>query len=223
MIENVLHPRIVENNEWAITLFVLAFAAIAVTKSVFSSRFADFTNLIFSDKFIKIYRDSSHLKSGFTIALFLIQVISIAFFIQLSFASFGYVSKTDWVKFIQIIALLFYFILSKYLIDKIIATAFNMEEFADQFNLQKVIYRTYIGLILLPINVILYYYDVLSKNTILIFIPILLITNIITYIVLIKNNHKIIFSKIFYFILYLCALEIAPYYFIYYWFTKGIV
>ena len=223
MIENVLHPRIVENNEWATALFIVAFATIAVTKSIFANRFADFANLIFSDKFIKVYKDSSHLKSGFTIALFFIQVISIAFFIQLSLAHFGYISKTDWVKFIQIIACLFYFILSKYLIDKIIATSFNMEEFADQFNLQKVIYRTYIGLILLPINVILYYYDVLSKNMILLIIPILLITNTITYIVLIKNNHKIIFSKIFYFILYLCALEIAPYYFIYYWFTKGIV
>ena len=223
MIENVLHPRIVENREWATILFVLSFATIAMTRSVFANRFTDFANLIFSDKFIKVYKDSSHLKSGFTIALFLVQVISIAFFIQLSLASYGYISKTDWVKFIQIITLLFYFILSKYLIDKIIGTAFDIEEFVDQFNLQKVNYRSYIGLIILPINVILYYYNVLSRNAILIIIPILLITNIITYIVLIKTNHKIIFSKMFYFILYLCALEIAPYYFIYYWFTKGIV
>lgn len=223
MIENVLHPRIVENREWATILFVLSFATIAMTRSVFANRFTDFANLIFSDKFMKVYKDSSHLKSGFTIALFLVQVISIAFFIQLSLASYGYISKTDWVKFIQIITLLFYFILSKYLIDKIIGTAFDIEEFVDQFNLQKVNYRSYIGLIILPINVILYYYNVLSRNAILIIIPILLITNIITYIVLIKTNHKIIFSKMFYFILYLCALEIAPYYFIYYWFTKGIV
>jgi hypothetical protein len=223
MIENVLHPRIVENREWATALFVLSFATIAMTRSVFANRFTDFANLIFSDKFMKVYKDSSQLKSGFTIALFFVQVISIAFFIQLSLASFGYISKTDWVKFIQIITLLFYFILSKYLIDKIIGTAFDMEEFVDQFNLQKVNYRSYIGLIILPINVILYYYDVLSRNTILMIIPILLITNIITYIVLIKTNHKIIFSKMFYFILYLCALEIAPYYFIYYWFTKGLV
>ena len=38
----------------------------------------------------------------------------------------------------------------------------------------------------------------------------------------IKNYQNIIFSKLFYFILYLCALEIAPYYFMYYWFTKVI-
>ncbi|WP_395049469.1 DUF4271 domain-containing protein, partial [Flavobacterium sp.] len=42
------------------------------------------------------------------------------------------------------------------------------------------------------------------------------------YLVSIKNYQNIIFSKLFYFILYLCALEIAPYYFMYYWFTKGI-
>jgi hypothetical protein len=36
-----------------------------------------------------------------------------------------------------------------------------------------------------------------------------------------KNYQNIIFGKLFYFILYLCAFEIAPYYFMYYWFTKG--
>ena len=223
MIENVLHPRIVENNEWATALFVLAFAIIAVTRSIYVNRFSDFVNLIFSDKFIKVYKDSSHLKSGFTIALFLVQLISIAFFIQLCLAHFGYISKTDWVKYIQIITFLIYFTLSKYLIDKIIATAFNIEEFVDQLNLQKIIYRTYTGLIILPFNIILFYYDQLSKNSIVLIIFILLITNVITYIILIKNNQKIIFSKIFYFILYICGLEIAPYYFIYYWLTKNIV
>jgi hypothetical protein len=38
MIEHVLHPRITENKDWA-TLFVLAFAIIAITKSVYENRF----------------------------------------------------------------------------------------------------------------------------------------------------------------------------------------
>ncbi|MCD8518719.1 MAG: DUF4271 domain-containing protein, partial [Flavobacterium sp.] len=32
---------------------------------------------------------------------------------------------------------------------------------------------------------------------------------------------NLLLRKIFYFILYLCTLEIAPYYFIYNWFTKN--
>ena len=221
MIENVLHPRIVENRDWATLLFVLSFAIIAVTKSLFENRFGDYAKLIFSDKYTKVYRDSSHLFSGFTISLFFVQVISYAFFVQLLLSNFGYASKTDWVLYIQITTFLVFFILSKYLIEKIIATAFNIEEFIEQFNLQKVTYRTYIGLIILPINLILFYYDTISRNFLLILIVILLIINLLTYLVSIKNYQNIIFSKLFYFILYLCTLEIAPYYFMYYWFTKS--
>jgi len=222
MIENVLHPRIIENKEWATLLFVISFATIALTKSVFENRFSDFINLIFSDKYTKVYRDSIHLKSGFTVSLFFIQIVSLAFFIQLSMSHLGYASKTDWIQYIQITTFLIFFILSKFFIDKIIATAFNMEEFVDQFNLQKVIYRTYIGLFLLPINVILFYNESISSTILLFITALILIINVLTYTISIKNYQKLIFSKLFYFILYLCALEIAPYYFMYYWFTKGI-
>lgn len=222
MIDYLLQPRITENKDWATLLFLLSFIIIAFSKSVSENRFNDFINLIFSDKYIKVYRDSSHLKSGFTISLFLVQVISLAFFIQLSLHIFGYASKTDWILYIQITTFLIFFILSKFLIEKIIATSFNIEEFAEQFNLQKVTYRTYIGLFLLPIDIILFYYDNFSRSIPATIIGIVLVINVLTYFISIKNYQNLIFSKLFYFILYLCAFEIAPYYFIYYWFTKGI-
>jgi len=222
MIENTLHLRVIESKDWATILFMLSFATIAITKSAFESRFADFAKLLYSDKYINVYKDSNNLKSGFTIALFFVQIISLAFFMQLVFSFFGYASKTDWILYIQIITLLIFFVLSKFLIEKIIATAFNIEEFTEQFNLQKVIYRTYIGLILLPINIILYYNDSIPRNFLLFLVSIVLTINVLTYLVSIKNYQNLIFSKLFYFILYLCTLEIAPYYFLYYWFTKGI-
>ena len=222
MMENELHLRVIENKDWATILFVLSFAAIAITKSAFENRFADFAKLIYSDKYTNVYKDSSNLKSGFTISLFFVQTISLAFFIQLSLAVFGYASKTDWILYIQIITFLVFFVLSKFLIEKIIATAFDIEEFIEQFNLQKVTFRTYIGLFILPVNIILFYYDSISRNFLIIIISTVVIINILAYLVSIKNYQNIIFSKLFYFILYLCALEIAPYYFMYYCFTKGI-
>jgi len=222
MIDTILHLRIIENNDWATILFVMAFATIAITKSAFENRFADFAKLIYSDKYTNVYKEGSHLKSSFTIALFFVQLISFAFFIQISLSHFGYASKTDWILFIQIITFLIYFVLSKFLIEKIIATAFNIEEIIEQFNLQKVVFRTYIGLFLLPFNIILFYNDGVSRNIMTILVFTVLISCLLTYLVSIKNHQNIIFSKLFYFILYLCALEIGPYYFMYYWFTKGI-
>jgi len=222
MMDHLLQPRMMEARDWAAVVFVVALILIAIARTTFENRFSDFTKLIVSDKYIKVYRDSSNLMSGFTIALFAVQLVAFAFFIQLALYYFGYIkSKTDWIVFIQIFTFLSVFILSKFLIEKIIATAFNIEEFTEQFNLQKVSYRTYIGLLVLPIDLILFYKDNLPKIIIYITIAIVLTINLLTYLFSLKNYQNIIFGKLFYFILYLCALEIAPYYFMYYWFTKS--
>ena len=220
MIEQ-LHPRIIENKDWATLLFVVAFAVVAMTKSAYETRFSEFSKLIFSDKYAKIYRDNSNLKSSFTIGLFFVQIVSFAFFIQLTLHIFGHASKTDWILFIQIATFLLYFILAKYLIEKIVAASFNIDEFADLFNLQKVTYRTYIGVLILPINAVLFYYEHIPKIIPLAIIGVSLCISLYSYFISIKTYQNAIFGKLFYFILYLCALEIAPYYFLYYWITKG--
>ncbi|CAA9198043.1 DUF4271 domain-containing protein [Flavobacterium collinsii] len=219
MIEQ-LHPRILENKDWATLLFVLTFAVVAMTKSAYETRFSEFSKLIFSDKYAKIYRDNNHLRSSFTVGLFFVQIVSYAFFIQLTMHIFGYASKTDWVLFIQLATFLLYFILGKFLIEKIVATSFNIDEFADLFNLQKVTYRTYIGVLILPINAVLFYYDNIPQIVPLAIIAISLCISLYSYFISIKTYQNAIISKLFYFILYLCALEIAPYYFMYYWITK---
>jgi hypothetical protein len=221
MIETVLQPRILEPRDWATYLFVFSFILIAITKTAFESRFSEFIRILVSDKYIKVYKDTSHLMSGFTILLFIVQVISFSFFIQLALNYFGYVSKTDWVIFLRIFTFFGIFVLSKFLIEKIVATIFNIEEFAEQFNLQKVSYRTFIGLILLPINIYLFYNNTSSSILIYCTIVFILIINLFSYLVSLKIYQNLLIGKLFYFILYLCALEIAPYYFIYYLITKN--
>jgi len=221
MIENVLHPRIIENKDWATILFVFSFALVAITKSVFENRFSEFSRLMVSDKYIKIYRDTSQLMSWFNIILFVVQMISFAFFIQIILNYYGYASKKDAISYLQIITFLSVFVLSKFLVEKIIATLFDIEEFEEQFNLHKVSYRTYISLALLPVNVVLFYSNYQSKKLILSIVTAVLIINLWTYLVSLKNYQNLLLAKIFYFILYLCTLEIAPYYFMYYWYTKN--
>ncbi len=221
MMGNTLHERIIENNDWATLLFVFCLALIVITKTAFENRFSDFINLIVSDKYIKIYKDSSNLMSWFTVILFFVQIISLSFFIRYLLLFFEYVKVADWVVFIQIFTFLTFFILSKFLIEKIIATSFNIEEFTEQFNMLKVNYRTYMGILLLPVSIILFYNPMPKPIVIYIILDVLLVINIVIYLKSIKIFQNLIIGKLFYFILYLCALEIAPYYFMYYWFTRS--
>ena len=220
MIALQLHHRLIENKDWATLIIVLSLVFIAIAKSAFESRFNDFIKLIVSNKYNKIYRESSHLMSGFNVLLLMVNLISFSFFIQLIFFHLGIGEKADWILFTRIFTLLTVFILSKFLIEKIIATVFGIEEVIEQFNLQKVTYRTYIGLLLLPLTIILYYSNNIANAIIYSIIIVLLTINLLTYFISLKIYQNFIFSKFFYFILYLCALEMAPYYFIYYLITK---
>jgi hypothetical protein len=222
MLETVLQPRILDSKDWATYLFILSFVFIAIAKSTFETRFKDFLRILVSDKYIKVYKDPSHLMSGFTILLFIVQIISFSFFIQLVLHQLGYVSKNDWIIYIRIFTFFGIFVLSKFLIEKIVAAIFNIDEFAEQFNLQKVSYRTFIGVILLPINIYLFYNNNPSYSLIYYIIGVILIINLFTYFISIKIYQNLFIGKVFYFILYLCALEIAPYYFIYYLITKNL-
>lgn len=222
MLETVLQPRVLESKDWATYLFILSFVFIAIARSTFETRFKDFLRILVSDKYIKIYKDSSHLMSGFTILLFVVQIISFSFFIQLLLHQLGYVSKTDSVIFARIFTFFGIFVLSKFLIEKIIAAIFNIDEFAEEFNLQKVSYRTFIGIILLPVNIYLFYNNNPSNILIFCIIGVILIINLFSYMISLKIYQNLFIGKVFYFILYLCALEIAPYYFMYYLITKNL-
>ncbi|OWP83332.1 DUF4271 domain-containing protein [Flavobacterium davisii] len=215
-----LIPRIVENKNWITIVFIVAIGVVTVTKAVFEKRFIDFVRLLFNNKYIKIYKDPSNLMTWFTILLFFVQLISFSFFIQLVLSYYGYTTKTNWISFIQIITFLTFFVLSKYLIEKIIATSFDTELFIEQFNLFKISYRTYLGILLLPVDMVLYYTNLTNQYVILGILVIILIINTITYLVSLRNYQNLLLRKLFYFILYICALEIAPYFFVYYYITN---
>ena len=223
MMDLVYHERLIGTKDWATLVFVTCFALIAINRSVFENRFTEFIKLAVSDKYTKIYKDSGNMLSWFTISFFFIQVVSFTFLIQflLSYNDDDPAKKTSWVFFIQLFTLIGVFILAKYLIEKIIATAFNIEEFNELFNLHKVNYRTYIGLLLLPVNIFLFYNNSQHAIVIYVIIGLIIAASIASYLVSLRIYQNLILGKLFYFILYLCTLEIAPYYFMYYWFTNS--
>lgn len=225
MMDITFHERLLTaSKDWATLLFLFTIILIAILKTNFENRFADFAKLMLSNKYIKTYKDGSQIMSLFTVLLFVIHLISISFFCQIALSHFvNSISKYDGIVFIQILTVFSVFILSKFLIEKIIATTFNIEEFIDYFNLNKVTYRSYFAVLLLPVNIALFFNNNVKKEVFYVIFFILLFVNTIVYLNALKKQQNLLISKIIYFILYLCTLEIAPYYFIYNAFYKRIV
>jgi hypothetical protein len=220
MVSLELKQRVLQNNDWITILFVLCFIIIGMTRNAYSNRFNDYIRLLVSNKYTVIYRDNSNLKSWFTVILFAIQVISYSLFIQYLLYYFFDYQKNDYLLFIRIVNGLIFYILAKFIIEKIIATIFNIEDFIEQYNLLKISYRTYVSLMLLPVLLLLFYNKQPIIEIVFIIIGVLLVSNLVIYGNGLKVFQKLIIGNLFYFILYLCTLEIAPYYFVYCFFTK---
>lgn len=203
--------------DWAIGLFVLAFTVLAINRLMYHVRFEEFVKLPVSDKYVKIYRDPANLKSSFTISMFAVQLIAFSFVILLFLGAKNYLNQYSWIDFVKVINVLILFVLAKYLIDKIISELFDIQVFADRYNLMKVNYRTYLGVVLLPLSMLMFFQPRLLNIGLWIALAMVGFINILLFVKIYQTNRKTITGNLFYFILYLCTLEIAPYLILYKW------
>lgn len=213
--------RNIQTTDWATVLFVVALGIIAYNRWVFTAQFSDFSKLIYSNKYIKLYREDSNLKSWFTISMTFVQFLSLSFLIHIFLSEFSNHEINNLVHFVQILNVLSFLVLSKYLIEKIVAICFHLEDFMDQYSLVKVNYRSYIGLILLPIAMILFYNRTIDPIVLYGLGALLILANVFIYSMIIKIYQKYIGAYFYYFILYLCTFEIAPYYILYKWYINS--
>ncbi len=213
-----LIERATQDNTWVAFLFMGSFLLVVILKSVFQKQFNDFLGLIYTDKYIKLYNEAN--LNWFSVILIFIQLISFSFFIQIVLGNLGYLNKNDFISFVQIFAFLSFFILMKYLLEKSIAGLFEIQDFYNRFLFQQASYRMYLGLGLLLLTFMMFYGKTPIDSITYLFIGVFVILNLIIYLISYRIFQKEIIGNLFYFILYLCTLEIAPYYFTYYWFTK---
>lgn len=201
--------RYIEFNTVETLLLLSCFVLITVTKIAHEIRFQTFIELFISNKYLKIYGKEQNLNFGtFNILLFFVQIIVFGFFIRFASYYLEYPLKYHILIIISGIALL---ILFKYYLEKLIAVIFNIDFFTELYNFHKVSYRSLISIVILPF-VTLLVYSPLDKNiVILITIILFILLNSIAFVLTLKNQQKLILNNLFYFILYLCALEIAPY------------
>jgi len=186
-----------------------SLALITVSKLIDESRFQHFVFLFFSDKYIKLYsKDQNLTLSAFNILLFFVQVLCYGLLINYTIHFFNIEVEKN---LLLIFTFLGIFILFKFYTEKIIATVFNITAFAEQLHFEKLSYRNLTALFLLPLITLLIYSPLNKKIVLFTTIILFAFLNFIGLLLTLKNHQKLIANKFIYFILYLCALEIAPY------------
>jgi len=207
--------RDVSSNELFTILILFGIAIIAVAKLVAPKRFEDFLYVIGDFKYLKIYSREQKFFDTFDALLFINLIISLSVFVFILYQHITGLKNID-INFIFKLTIgIGSFILIKVLIERLIGSLFEIDKLIDAYLFQKISYKNYLGLLLLPLNALLLFSFKNSLNLVYIIIALILVVNIIGLITSYKSNESLIKANFFYFILYLCALEIAPYIILY--------
>ena len=126
----------------------------------------------------------------------------------------------NFLEFINIIQIIITFLVLKNLAEILISWVFNTQWLTKLYLNEKINYNSLIGLIILPINILILYFFNPSINTLFIFTCIILLLKLTAYINSFILHQKTIKKSWFYFILYLCTLEIIPYLLLYNFFLS---
>ena len=205
--------RTINNLDWITFVMMGCLCLLTLTKFAYQRRFLDFTEVLLNEKYMGKSLKDLKFENPFNMLLTTVQMLSIGFFIYLASKTFGFFIYLDEkLLFLRILIVYGLFVGIKFLTERIIAVLFNGEMILKTYHYHKLTHRNFIAVILLPINALLAYSSILGETSLLIIIAIIAALNLVLLINTLRDYQNIILNNWFYFILYLCALEIAPYF-----------
>ncbi|WP_261376881.1 DUF4271 domain-containing protein [Gillisia sp. Hel_I_86] len=190
-------------------------------KALFHNRFEDFTSLATSGKFLMIKSREHKLLFGFNVLMLTVHILSVSLFVFLTFRLFtSQTLENQGSLLLRIITAYGFIVLLKFTVEKIIANVFDIDEIIDTYIFQKQTYLNFISLIIFGLSLFLVYSDIPRLPLFYLIIVLIIIALSYTLYTIINKNLRLISRFWFYFILYICALEIAPYVILYKLITK---
>jgi len=196
--------EIISNDSLTLILFG-SFFLIIILKKIDSNTF--YQNLSF------FQRDSRNSFSNNLIGIKFLEIIyNILFISNLSLLlTFFYNQNFDIAVYIKYFKYLIIFFLFKILFDVIIGGLFSVKKMMRNYIYLKLVFNNSLGILILFFNFFIAYSIFDKHNITLIFISLSLLYFIYSYFLIFFSMKKTIHKNWFYFILYLCTLEIIPY------------
>jgi len=143
--------RDIISNDWFTIFLVLGLGFITTSKLLFAHRFKDFIAVIGNSKYLKIYAREQKFIDGFDALLFLNGVVSISIFAFISYTTLVNPSEFNINQFFKLLFGIGVLFLIKILLERLIASLFDIDELIDSYLFQKTTYKNYSGLILFPL------------------------------------------------------------------------
>lgn len=204
--------RVTNNSDWIIYILLTCIVLVAVLRARFPYRFQKFIELPFQSTFLKLYNRDIDQRHLFTFISTFLNILSTSLFLFIC-AQFYFperqIDGLGW--YIRIATLYSIFLLGKLWIEQIVGILIKRPNEVSRYGYEKLIYRNLLSIFILIWNILLI--TAIDKTTVIMSVAwvSVVLLNTISLISSHKRNRSQIFNHIFYYILYLCALEIGPY------------
>lgn len=201
--------RYIAFNDWVTLACVFALILLVIAKKTSAYHFRKFLLLIVSDNYIKTHKeDTSKKRIHYSLTLFQGLIIPLLIFVSIS--KFNKWDTSDWLFYLKIVGMYIVFYSCKFLLEKSLGffTGYNMQ--VSSYLFQKQTYFNYIAVCIFPFLLGIIYSSMGNPLIIYVFLSITVFLLLSSITLVISNHRKLFYSKPYYFILYLCAFEIAP-------------
>lgn len=200
--------RPVQNHHWVISIILFVLILLVIVKWNKSNYIFSFFNSLFSYAFYSGKLSEKRRIDLPEVLLFIASLLGIAFFLFVILNQEAF----SLLPFLQILLLLTIILLGKYFIEKMIGDLFEFDQLIGRYLFYKQGVLSWLGLFFLfPLSLLIYFQNIQSSILILGVIGFSVLVYIIKLFSFVGLYQKHILSYWFYFILYLCAFEIAPY------------
>ena len=208
--------RIYTSQDWITLLLLCCIIITTVVKIAYPLRFQEFLKLPLSNKYFFVFGKNDPIYHLFNVLLFIPQATCVALLLYkvIAWQHPTMLLDTSFL-FIKILGGFVGFVVAKIILEKTIGIILNIENIIHQYVYQKLSYRNLMSVLFLIMLFIVAYITPINKEIMLVFCSVTAIINSIALFYSYKTNGKLIITNFFYFILYLCALEISPYIILY--------
>lgn len=212
--------REIVSTEIYTVLLVLCLLLVSITKLLYPKRFRDFASILLNYRYLKIYARDQKFLDTFEVLLFSNLVIGLSILGFVSYRLNVHIDSHSQITLYKIAFAILIIISVKILIERLVSSILKIDSIISDYLFVKISYKNFLGLLLIPMNALLIYTLNVSQTIIIVFISLLILINLIGILIFIKDNLRLLKTNFFYFILYLCTLEISPYFILYKLITK---
>ena len=199
--------KITSSTNWILLVLVFLFVIIAILKIIDAEKLKGYVFALFNKGFIESEAEEDILFfSSFYSLLFVFSATVLALTVSLLASEINVAFSLTFSSFLSVLKLVFSYLIVKRFLELAFARLLLIKKQVRFFLVCKLSYLYSISFVLL----VFYILFLFSPLNYFYFTVIILGLFTLRYLFLLTSNKKLVFSELFYFILYICAFEIAP-------------